>query len=240
MSSRPKFETIVHFARRHIRSGRWQPGDRAPSENELSERFGVSRMTARRALDRLAQAGDIVRRRGAGSFVADDSVRSSYLVVRSIADEVRDNGHAYSNNVLRQCAVPCDAEVATALELERGNTAYHSLIVHLADELAVQLEYRYVRTDAAPQYLMADLAAETPNQYLQRVCPLVEARQEVTAMLPKARECELLGISRHEPCLLITRITSGSRGLASYARIVAPSNRYRLAGELRFTSQVNT
>lgn len=238
LNGRPKFESIVQFARRHIRSGRWRPGDRAPSENELSERFGVSRMTARRALDHLARAGDIVRRRGSGSFIADDSVRSSYLVVRSIADEVRDAGQRYSSRVLRQCESQCDAEVASALDLDRGEVVYHSLIVHSADEHAIQLEYRYVRPDAAPEYLRADLGAETPNQYLQRMCPLVDARQEVTAVLPKSRECDVLGIARQEPCLLITRITSAAVGLVSYARIVAPSSRYRLGGQLHFTSQV--
>ncbi len=50
-SSRPKFQAIVQFARRHIHNGAWNVGQRAPSENELSEQFGVSRMTARRALD---------------------------------------------------------------------------------------------------------------------------------------------------------------------------------------------
>jgi GntR family histidine utilization transcriptional repressor len=239
MSSRPKFESIVHFARQHIRSGRWQPGDRAPSENELSVRFGVSRMTARRALDQLAHTGDIVRRRGSGSFIADDSVRSSYLMVRNIADEIRDAGQGYSSRVLQQCEVPCDAEVARALELGRRDTVYYSLMVHLADEHAVQLEYRYVRPDAAPGYLAADLKAETPNQYLQRVRPLVEAKQEVSAVMPTARQCEVLRIGRDEPCLLIARITSGSAGLVSYARILAPSSRYRLAGQLRFSSKVS-
>lgn len=234
VSSRPKFETIVDFARRRIRSGRWLPGDRAPSENELSEQFGVSRMTARHALEQLVRSGDIVRRRGAGSFVADASVRSSFLAIRNIADEVHDNGQRYGSRVLRQCALACDAEVAAALELDRGATVYHSLVVHLADEEAVQLEYRYVRPDAVPQYLEVDLTAETPNHYLQRIAPLAEARQEITAVLPKARQCELLGIRRNEPCLLITRITSGSRGLVSYARILAPSSRYRLAGRLHF------
>lgn len=237
-STRPKFEVIVHFARRRIRSGTWMPGDRTPSENELSEQFGVSRMTARRALDQLALAGDIVRRRGAGSFIADDSVRSSFLVIRNIADEVVDNGQRYGSRVLRQCALSCDAEVAAALELERGAIVYHSLIVHLADEEAVQLEYRYVRPDAAPQYLEADLSTETPNHYLQRTCPLVEARQDVSAALPKSRQSELLGVRRNEPCLLITRVTSSSRGLVSYARILAPSSRYRLSGRLHFTSQI--
>lgn len=235
---RSKFETIVQFARRRIHSGKWTSGGRAPSENELSEQFGVSRMTARRALDQLALSGDIVRRRGSGSFIADDSVRSSYLVIRNIADEVRESGQVYGSRVVRHCSVPCDAEVASALELGRGATVYHSLIAHLADAAPIQLEYRYVRPDAAPEYLGVDLTVETPNQYLQRVCPLVESRQEVTANMARAQQCELLGIRKSEPCLLITRITRARRGLVSYARILAPSSRYRLGGRLHFTSQI--
>lgn len=238
--SRPKFETIVQFARRRIHSGAWTPGERAPSENALSEQFGVSRMTARRALDQLARSGDIVRRRGAGSFIADDSVRSSYLVVRNIADEVIDAGQRYGSRVVRHRAITCDAEIAAALELERGATVYHSIIAHLADDEAVQLEYRYVRPDAAPGYLEADLAVETPNHYLQRICPLVEARQEIAAAMPKAAQCELMGIRRNEPCLLITRTTWAKCGLVSYARILAPSSRYRLMGRLQFTTQVTS
>jgi GntR family histidine utilization transcriptional repressor len=237
-SSRPKFQTIVQFARRRIHSGSWGPGERAPSENELSEQFGVSRMTARRALHELARAGEIVRRRGAGSFIADDSVRSSYLVIRNIADEIRDSGQLYRSRVLRHCAIPCSLDVATALDVERGSTIYHSLVTHLADDRAVQLEYRYIRSDAAPEYLKVDLAAETPNHYLQRTCPLIEARQEISAAIASAKECDLLGIRRSEPCLLITRITRAKRGLVSYARILAPSSRYRLNGRLHFTSQV--
>jgi GntR family histidine utilization transcriptional repressor len=237
-ASRPKFEAIVQFARRRIHSGTWNAGHRAPSENELSEQFGVSRMTARRALDQLALAGDIVRRRGSGSFIADDSVRSSYLAIRNIADEIRESGRPYASSVRRHCELPCDAEVATALELDRGDTVYHSLMVHLADGQPVQLEYRYIRPDAAPEYLAVDLTTETPNQYLQRTCPLVEAHQEIAATTPRAQQCQLLGIRRTEPCLLISRVTRAKCGLVSYARILAPASRYRIGGRLHFMRQV--
>lgn len=236
--ARPKFQTIVQFARRRIHSGSWNAGQRAPSENELSAQFGVSRMTARRALDHLALAGDIVRRRGSGSFIADDSVRSSYLVVRNIAEEVRESGRQYTSSVLRHCALPCDSAVAAVLELERGDTVYHSLVLHVADKQPVQLEYRYVRPDAAPDYLSVDLTTETPNQYLQRTCPLIEAHQEIAATAPRAQQCELLGMRRTEPCLLISRVTRAKCGLVSYARILAPSSRYRMGGRLHFTSQL--
>lgn len=234
----PKFAAIVAHTRRKIDSGAWRPGDRAPSENELSATFGVSRMTARRALDQLALDGLIVRRQGAGSFIANNGVRSSFLVIRNIADEISESGRGYSSRVLRHCATKASRAVASALEVEIGDVVYHSLIAHCADDVPVQLEYRYVRPNAVPGYITADLAAETPNQYLQRSCPLTEAYQDVTAGLPSAYQSKALGLPRREPCLLITRVTSSGVGLVSYARILAPASRYGISGRLRFSSQV--
>lgn len=57
-----------HVADR-IRSGYWRRGDRLPSENELAARFGVSRITAKIAMSRLAEEGMIYRVQGKGSFV---------------------------------------------------------------------------------------------------------------------------------------------------------------------------
>jgi len=54
-----------------IREGRWLPGERVPSEAELVERFGVSRITVSRAMRDLKQAGLVSRRPGSGSFVTD-------------------------------------------------------------------------------------------------------------------------------------------------------------------------
>lgn len=233
-----KFQTIVAFARRQIEAGAWASDARVPSENELADRFNVSRMTARRALDQLALDGLIVRRRGAGSFVAANGVRSSFLVIRNVADEVRDSGREYSSVVLRHRAAPASRNIALALEVTAGEPVFHSLIVHRADGEPIQLESRYVRPDAAPDYLSADLTAETPNQYLQRVCPLVKAAQELSAALPTRRECRALAIHQREPCLVISRVTWTRTGLASYARILCPAARYRIAGQLHFSSQL--
>ena len=53
----------------HIRSGAWAPGARVPSENELVESFGISRMTANRALRELTADGFLARVPGVGTFV---------------------------------------------------------------------------------------------------------------------------------------------------------------------------
>ena len=235
-----KFQAIVAHGRSQIEVGAWPVESRVPSENELADRFGVSRMTARRALDQLALDGLIVRRRGAGSFVASNGVRSSFLVIRNIADEIAESGRDYSNSVKRHSVIRATRVVADALEVEVGDAVFHSLIVHCADAQPVQLESRYVRPDAAPGYLDADLLRETPNQYLQRSCPLAKAAQEVSAALPTSRECAALQIGPHDPCLEISRVTWSRAGIVSYARILCPARRYRLSGQLHFSSQLKS
>lgn len=234
----PKFVAILDYARGQVGSGAWLVGARVPSENELSAMFRVSRMTARRALEQLALDGVIIRKRGAGSFIANNGVRSSFLVIRNIADEIAETGCHYSSRVLRHCPVAATRAVAAALGLDVGEEVYHSLIVHVGDAEPVQLEYRYVRKDAAPGYLRADLSVETPNHYLQSCRPLTDAQQRISAVLPSKVQCRALAIKSDEPCLEITRVTASREGLVSYARILAPAGRYQLAGQLHFSSRV--
>jgi GntR family histidine utilization transcriptional repressor len=67
---RPAYEQVKGWIRQHIASGEWRPGDSVPSEAALMEQFGVSRMTANRALRELAAEGLVTRVQGAGGAAA--------------------------------------------------------------------------------------------------------------------------------------------------------------------------
>jgi GntR family transcriptional regulator, arabinose operon transcriptional repressor len=66
----PLYEQLYRFVLDEINSGHLAPGARVPSEKELAEQFHVSRITSKRALEKLANAGVIQRARGRGSFVS--------------------------------------------------------------------------------------------------------------------------------------------------------------------------
>ena len=66
----PLYQKIYDSLEKGIKSGEYLPGARLPSEKELSQQFGVSRITSIRALEMLAMAGSVVRLRGKGTFVA--------------------------------------------------------------------------------------------------------------------------------------------------------------------------
>ena len=68
--AQPKFAQIKQHIISKIKSGEWAEHSRVASENELAEQFSVSRMTARRALSELTDAGILSRTQGLGTFVA--------------------------------------------------------------------------------------------------------------------------------------------------------------------------
>lgn len=229
-----RYAEIKRYIRRRIEDGDWPVGERVPSENRLGEMFNVSRMTARRALQELTDEGVLVRSQGLGTFVAEPRSLAGLLEVRNIADEIAARGHSYQNRVLCLERTAAGEAVAAALEVPPSSEVFHSRIVHLDNRVPVQLEIRYVNPALAPGYLEQDFTRLTPNAYLTQVAPLTEAEHVIEAVLPDAATARALALSGPEACLQIRRRTWSSRGVVSYARLIHPGSRFRLASHRDF------
>ncbi|QSX37363.1 histidine utilization repressor [Shewanella sedimentimangrovi] len=229
-----KFAEIKQYIIARIESGEWEEHARVPSENQLAEQFGCSRMTARRALTELVDAGVLERSQGLGTFVASLKSQSPMLSIRNIADEIKDRGHGYSVRVLELKATEASAPIAIALGLETGSAVFYSVLVHCEQGLPLQLEERFVNPRLIPEYLAQDFSHLTPHEYLSRVAPLTEARHTIEAIVPKAQVQRRLEIPATEPCLQIIRRTWSRQGVVSFARLIHPGSRFRLGGHLTF------
>src|SRR6202011_4513293 len=69
----PKYQQVLDTIKTDILSGRYQPGQKLPSEAALLKRFGTSRITVGRALRELQHAGLVQRRKGSGTYVGNPS-----------------------------------------------------------------------------------------------------------------------------------------------------------------------
>jgi GntR family histidine utilization transcriptional repressor len=217
-----------------IESGEMRPGDKVLSENQLAASFGVSRMTARRALSDLVVEGILARSQGVGTFVSDSRPMSSILEIRSIDDEIIQRGHRYSNKVLGVDATYASERQGVWLGVEANSLLFHTKIVHLENELPIQLEDRLVNPAFAPKYIDQDFLNTTASHYLSKVAPLTQADHSVEAILPNQGLANILDIEITQPCLKINRRTYSSKGIVSYARLYHPGNRYRIGGHLDF------
>ena len=227
------FARVKQYLKRELGRGRYPPGRRMPSEAQLVERFGVSRMTVNRALRELQVEGLIERRQGIGTFAAPLHRVSSTLTIRDLHDEITSRGHTHQAVVHLARREAASVAVAERLGVDRQAPVFHTIIVHRADGIAVQCEDRYVNPACAPDYLAVDFTRITPTHYLLDVAPLWEAQYSIEAGPPTAREARLLGIGRREPCLIVLRRTVSRSVPITLARLVHPGTRYLLHGEFK-------
>lgn len=222
----PLYVAIKRYVTEGIARGDFRPGDRVDSEAELIKRFGVSRMTAHRALRELQDSGLLVRLPGVGTFVADTSAKGHIIEIRNIADEIRARGHEHSSLVMMNQKENANRRAATHLGVAVGTSVFHSIIVHSEAGVPIQFEERFVLASAAPGYDEADFSTTTPNEFLMRAAPLERVDHIVRATMPNRTIQKALDIGESEPCLLLIRRTWSDSRLVSVAELSHPSSRY--------------
>lgn len=227
---KPKYEEIKSYIVSQIESGVWQQGERIASENELTKLFGVSRMTANRAIKELTDSGLLSRVFGLGTFVAVRVPQAPLFEIKNIAEEIEARGNQHKAKVVSLLEVSLSDRAALEMELPEGTRVYRSVIVHYENGTPVQLEDRYVNPVLAPEYIKQDFEKTTPNKYLMEVTPFSEAEHIIEAVLPDQQAIECLAMTTSEPCLLIRRRTWVGSTIASYSKLLHPGNRYRLGG----------
>jgi GntR family histidine utilization transcriptional repressor len=205
------------FVHGKLVSGEWKPGDLIPSENRLVLELGMSRMTVNRALRELTEEGRLLRVSGVGTFVAESKPQSNLLHISNIADEILARGHRYHCQVLHLTRESASMPIASALSLPTGASVFHLLCVHYEEDVAVQLEDRYVNPQTAPDFLQQ---------------PFGDALQSARYLL---QIIKYLQIDASEPCLVLMRRTWNNGRVVTYVRLVHPSSRYRLGSRLPVT-----
>jgi GntR family histidine utilization transcriptional repressor len=229
------YERVKAYIRQKARCGEWKPGDRIPSENDLVRILGVSRMTINRALRELSDAGELMRRGGVGTFVAEPRPQSTLLMIAQIGDEIRARGHRYHWKVILKTRESAPNEIAASMEIAAGAPVFHLICVHYENDVPVQLEDRYVNPASAPRFLDQMFETQPPGVYLLEAVPADEIEHTVDSVLPGAG-ARLLKIDKNEPCLMLTRRTWSGSTLVTFAKLLYPASRYRLSCRFKPTT----
>ncbi|MGR5236964.1 histidine utilization repressor [Vibrio alfacsensis] len=230
----PLYMQIKQFLVDKIESGEWVAGHRIATEFELTEQFGVSRMTVNKAIRDLVNEGKLLRRPRLGTFVCDPTEKSQspLLDIRNIAEEIHRRGRTHRSEVIQQTSIKADDAIATKLGVMLGTTVFYSEIIHFEDSTPIQLELRWVNSQYAPSYLSQDFTCMTPNQYLSDNCPLSAVEHTVEAIIPAPRIKQDLNMQADEPCLLLNRRTWSQDKLVSTALLYHPGNKYKLSSKI--------
>lgn len=229
-SATPVFQTIKDFLLREIQAGTWKEGDAIPSEAALAQQFNVSRMTVNRAVRELTSEQILNRIQGSGTYVAQQKYQATLVAIKSIADEIRSRGHAHRSELHELLEVEASEILAQQFQVEPGYRLFHSVIVHFENEVAIQVEDRWVNSALAQDYLNQDFASITPNEYLVAVAPLQGVDYSIEAVMPPKHIADMLHISNKEVCLVLHRKTRSHNQIATIVTMWHPGTRYQFTG----------
>ena len=234
----PLYRQIKQEIRARIRDRQWEPGTRLPSENELVDSLGVSRMTVHRALRELTQEGLLERVHGLGTFVAMAPRHASLITLEDIADEIRSAGHTHTSRVLEFGTIWADGSQADRMEMNQSDVLYRLRAIHFQEQNPMQIEDRLINPSLVPEFIEQDFSVRTATQYLVGLFMPDEMEHVVRAVLPDSGTASLLGIDSASPCLELNRRTWRKGRVVTCVTLTYPGHRYNLAARYqtsRFT-----
>jgi GntR family transcriptional regulator len=209
-------------------------GDAIPSERHLAGDLGVSRLTVRAALDDLVREGYLMRRRGAGTFVAEPKVAKG-MTISSFSDDMRQRGLAPGSRTLELQVVPAGARLGRILHVSPAEPVIVAKRLRLADGEPMAIELLHVRESLLPGLTATDLEEDSFYDLLPRRygIEIVGGEQTVEPTVTDEEESETLGVPLHSPALLFERITRTHAGeVVEFTISIYRGDRYRIVSEL--------
>jgi GntR family transcriptional regulator len=207
----PRYYEIEQALRARIAD--LKPDDPLPSDAMLCEEFGVSRMTARNAVQRLSQEGLVYRVPGRGTFVAEPPVHRQADNLLSFTEEMRRRGRVPSSRLLaREVREPGPAE-ASRLQLEPGAEVIAIRRLRVADEEPMAIEEAVFPAAIAPLIESADLEHHSLHDTLVEgghVPAMGRARLGAEAADPE--DALLLEVPEGSPLLVEKRVIHDQDG----------------------------
>ncbi|WP_248927917.1 GntR family transcriptional regulator [Paenibacillus hamazuiensis] len=162
-SEKPLYFQLKQIIQEDINRGTYKAGQQLPPESELCETYGVSRITARRAISDLVEEGVLHRQQGKGTFVKETKVKRELISVGGFSELTVESGKKPSSQILSTAIIPADERLAETFELPEGDP-----LLKLHRILYIDNEPLFIETSHYPLRHLPDLEkhiGESPSTY---------------------------------------------------------------------------
>ena len=159
MTMLPRYLQIKNYLIGKIESGEFQKDEKLPSERELSERFKISRMTARNAIVELVRDGYVYRNGAKGTFVAGKKVKRNFLHACGFRTYMEESGMKdVKTTIICFEKVEADAWLSKQLQVNIGQACYHLLRLRSANGQNMAVDESYLNGKLMPNLMQYDFS----------------------------------------------------------------------------------
>jgi len=188
-----------------ISSGKYKIGDPFPTEREIAEQFGVSRITVREAIGHLVYQGILRREQGRGTFVSQPKAYERVNELISYTQDMLNRGMKPSSKVLEIKLERPSWEVMNSLRLGESDKVIKLARLRLADKEPMTIQTAYLPYSICPEVYEKefDWTTQSLNLVLKGLdLEVVSAIQRISAGIANALEADLLEIPSGSPLLV--------------------------------------
>lgn len=209
----PLYQQLKEYIIENIDKGLWKPGDKIYSENQLYERFGVSRNTAKKAIEDLVQEGVLYRVQGKGTFVSLPKIEQSLSAFYSFSQVLSKKGLKPKDIILDLKVIDATHKVAKALNIEKGERVVTLQRLRYANNEPIILENSYLPKSIINNEKKLKAVSETPlYEILNKDFNVVvtTAKEIFEPILIREEEEKHLQVDIGSPALLLERVAYDS------------------------------
>lgn len=203
----PVYVSIHDVIKQQIKAGAWAIGSRLPSERDLADEFGVSRMTLRHAITLLVDEGVLERRVGSGTYVASRRVQEKMRGTTSFTEIVTSQGKKASSRLISYQRRPVSETEMYQLALAAEAHVVRMERVRYADNLPVVYEVASIPEDLV---LGVDKKAVTEHFFQTLIDSghtIGKSQQIISAKTASDRVAKYLGIQKGHAVLALTQVS---------------------------------
>jgi len=195
-SSTPLHIQLTNLLRQRIVSFDLEPDSQLPSEREMCDQYGISRITVRKAMAALQNEGLIYTTVGKGTYVAVQKLKEELRPLSSFTEDLERRGLVASSQVLNAAIVSTDEDLAGKLRVTQGSEVVLIHRLRLANGSPIAIQTTWLPHEYCPEILHHDLAARSIFDILRMEygLTLAHADTDITASLARFEECRLLGV----------------------------------------------
>jgi GntR family transcriptional regulator len=202
----PIYYQLFKLIEAQIRKGDLKPGESLPTEHEISSRFGISRMTVRRAISELVSAGMVYAQQGRGTFVATPKLDNIVFELNDFNQELKERGLNYRTSLLEAKIIRANQELREKFQLgdEHKRFLYFRTVLSAEDE-RLSFETKYTIYSKSKPILESELKdpslpglIATHTEYVP-----MSAKKILQVATCTEEEALILGIAPGSPVFLI-------------------------------------
>lgn len=198
----PVYYQLKNTILQKIKNGEYPPDTLIPSERELSEKLGISRMTVRQALNQLVSEGVLTRQKGKGTFVCRAKFEQRNIM--SFSEIVRARGLEPDTHLIDFLQGGKYPEISNRFGIDENQEFYYIKRLRLAGKMPVGIEEVYLPQAMYPGLEQMDLTSSLHAVLREKFMYNINyVDSSIEAAMPSSEEKKLLGAEGHTPVLRI-------------------------------------